>query len=131
MRQQTSIFIRNLRLYAFHGVMDQERRVGGWFIVSLRVYYNMVRARETDRVEDTISYADLCELVKKEMAVPSQLLEHVAGRILSAVQDEYPQVEGIELELTKENPPMGANCQGAGVKLCMHKDEGYLERYKR
>ena len=118
-----SIFINDLRLYAFHGVLPQERRVGGWFIVSLRVHYNIMRAMETDDVADTLSYADLCELVKAEMAVPSNLLEHVAGRIVRAVFSRYPQAEAIDLVLTKENPPMGANCSGAGVKIHLINDK--------
>jgi dihydroneopterin aldolase len=114
---QSSIFVRDLRLYAYHGVMEQERTVGGWFIVSLRVHYNIVRAMETDDVNDTLSYADLCELVRQEMELPSNLLEHVAGRIANAILDRYPLVEAVDLTLTKENPPMGVNCNGAGVEL--------------
>jgi len=76
-----------------------------------------MRAWMSDRVEDTLSYADLCELVKTEMAIPSRLLEHVAGRIVRRIEECYPDVEDIELELMKENPPMGVNCKGAGVQL--------------
>ena len=114
---ESSIFIRRLRLYAYHGVMPQERKVGGWFIVSLRVHYNIARAMESDNVDDTLSYADLCELVKNEMAVPSQLLEHVVGRIAKRVFERFPEALAIDVELTKENPPMGVNCDGAGVEL--------------
>jgi len=114
---ESSIFIRRLRLYAYHGVMPQERKVGGWFIVSLRVHYNIARAMESDNVDDTLSYADLCELVKNEMAVPSQLLEHVVGRIAKHVFERFPEALAIDVELTKENPPMGVNCDGAGVEL--------------
>lgn len=114
---QSSIFIRDLRLYAYHGVMPQERTVGGWFVVSLRVHYNIMKAMETDNVADTLNYADLCELVRREMGQPSLLLEHVAGRIAHVVFDSYPFVEALDLTLTKENPPMGANCGGAGVEL--------------
>jgi dihydroneopterin aldolase len=113
----TSIFINGLRLYAYHGVLPQERRVGGWFVVSLRVHYNITRAMETDEVADTLNYADLYGVVKAEMAVPSQLLEHVAGRIAKAVFGRFPRVLALDLSVTKENPPMGANCSGAGVEL--------------
>ena len=112
-----SIFLDNVRLYAFHGVVEQERRVGGWFSVSLRVHYNFERAMETDSVDDTISYADLFEIVKREMSQPSKLLEHVAGRIAKAVRTAFPAVTTIDLWVTKENPPMGAECQGACVEL--------------
>lgn len=114
---RSSIFLRNVRLYAYHGVMEQERRVGAWFTVSLTVGYDFGRATETDEVTHTLNYAELLEVVKREMAVPSNLLEHVAGRIVKAVRTSFPQVFSIDLELTKQNPPMSADCDGAGVKL--------------
>ena len=111
------IFLDGVRLYAFHGVAEQERRVGAWFIVSVRVQYNICRAMETDCVDDTISYADVLEVVKREMAVPSKLLEHVAGRIARAVITEFQGVESVWVRVVKQNPPMGANCEGAGVEV--------------
>ena len=118
MRLQTSsIFIDGLRLHAFHGVMEQERRVGADFLVSLRVHYNIKEAMDSDDVSDTVNYAELYELVKQEMARPSKLLEHVAGRIGRRILDDYRQVTAVDLRITKLNPPMGADCQGAGVEL--------------
>lgn len=115
--ESTYIEIKEARFYAFHGVLPQERRVGGWFRVTLRVGYDWSHAAKTDLVADTLSYADLYTLVDREMAVPSQLLEHVAGRIATAVETHYPDITSIDLWVTKENPPMGADCQGAGVEL--------------
>lgn len=117
MRIKSSIFIDNLRLHAFHGVMEQEGRVGADFAVSLRVHYNIYKAMTSDEVADTISYAELYELVKREMAKPSALLEHVAGRMAQAVISAFPQTEAVDIRLTKVNPPMGALCDGAGVEL--------------
>ena len=117
MNTKSSIFINNLRLYAFHGVLPQERVVGGDYSVDLRVHYNISRAIETDRLEDTISYADLCALIQREMAQPSALLEHVAGSMAQAIIRAYPQVEKIWIRITKQNPPMGADCDGAGVEI--------------
>ncbi|MBR1933351.1 MAG: dihydroneopterin aldolase [Prevotella sp.] len=121
--QSSSISIRAMRFYARHGVLEQERRVGGWFVVSLRVHYNITRAMQTDELDATISYADLYDLVKREMAVPSQLLEHVAGRIGEAVLSRYPQATALDLSIEKENPPMGADCAGAGVQVHLINDK--------
>ena len=121
--KESTISLNDVRLYAFHGVMEQERRVGGEYSVSLRVHYNINRAMESDEVADTLNYADLLEVVKKEMAVPSNLLEHVAGRIGQAVFCAYPQVEAVELTLTKLNPPMGADCAGASVHVHLINDK--------
>lgn len=115
-----------MRFYAYHGVMEQERRVGGWFLVSLRVGCDLALAARTDRVDDTVSYAALYALVKREMLKPSNLLEHVAGRMVDAIANDCPQVTAIDLWLTKENPPMGADCRGAGVEMHWKRQDGAL-----
>lgn len=120
---RSSITIDNVRLYAFHGVMEQERTVGGWFTVALRVDYDFGRAAQTDCVDDTINYAELLKVVKREMGIPSKLLEHVAGRIAQVVVDEFPQVNSVWVRVVKLNPPMGANCDGAGVEIEMTNQE--------
>ena len=77
----------------------------------------------SDDVADTLNYAQLLEIVKKEMAVPSNLLEHVAGRIGRTVFDEFPKVKSIDLTVTKLNPPMGADCAGACVHVHLINDK--------
>ena len=117
------ISLRNVRFHAFHGVMPQERRVGGDFLVNLRVGYPLEQAVQSDEVGDTLNYATLYEVVKTEMIQPSNLLEHVAGRIADAIVKRFPQVTSIDLALTKQNPPMGADCDGAGVEIHFIKDK--------
>lgn len=111
------IHLENIRFHAFHGVLAQERQVGGDFLLSLRVGYPMAKAVESDEVADTLDYAALYTLAKREMDIPSKLLEHVAGRIVKAVSEAFPEVKSIDLKLTKVNPPMGADSDGAGVEL--------------
>ena len=114
---ETYVYLKAIRFYAFHGVLPQEQLVGGEFMVSLRVAYPFEAAMESDDVTDTLNYAELYALVKEQMDIPSRLLEHVAGRIVKAIQMQYPQVTRIELKITKQNPPMGADCEGAGVEV--------------
>ncbi len=116
------IHLRNVRFQAFHGVMPQEKRVGGSFLVDLRVGYPLAVAMQTDEVADTLNYAELYEIVEREMAIPSRLLEHVAGRIATAVKAAFPQTQSIDLVVTKQNPPMGADCDGAAVEIHLTND---------
>lgn len=111
------VFLKDVAFYAFHGVMPQEQKVGAWYHVSLRVGYPLERAMVSDAVDDTLNYALLYALVKREMQQPSKLLEHVAGRIADAIVKAFPEVRSIDLTLTKQNPPMGADCDGAGVEI--------------
>ena len=115
--ESSYVFLKNVRFRAFHGVLPQERLVGGDFLVNLRVGYPIEKAMESDEVEDTLNYAALFDLVRQEMNKPSQLLEHVAGRIVKTIMEAFPAVTSVDLELTKLNPPMGADSDGAGIFL--------------
>ncbi|MDE7456643.1 MAG: dihydroneopterin aldolase [Prevotella sp.] len=115
--ESSYITLREVRFHAFHGVMPQERKVGADFTVTLRVKADLSRPVFSDNVNDTLNYAALYDVLKREMAQPSRLLEHVAGRIGQAVFDSFPQVETADVTLTKLNPPMGADSEGAAVEL--------------
>ncbi len=117
------IYLRDVRFHAFHGVMPQERKVGADFTVSIRVSADIAKAVESDEVADTLNYAALYDVVKREMEIPSKLLEHVAGRIGQAVMEQFPTVGSIDVKLTKLNPPMGADSKGAGVELHLINDK--------
>ena len=117
------ITLTNVRFRALHGVLPQERRVGGDYTLTLRVGFDVSRAVQSDDVADTLNYATLYEMARQEMAIPSRLLEHVAGRIGQRVLSEWPEVTTVDLTLTKENPPMGADCDGASVELHLINDK--------
>ena len=114
---KSSITLKALRLYAYHGVLPQERTVGGDYEVTVKADVDLSQAMESDNVEDTVNYADLYEVIRQEMAVPSQLLEHVAGRMARRILNDFPTVDMLHVEVVKLNPPMGADCQGAAVAI--------------
>ncbi len=118
---QHKIIIKGLRLYAYHGVMEQERKIGAYFTIDCEVETDFSNAIDTDNLEGTISYADVFATIKREMSQPSRLLEHVAGRITKAILHEYSNATSVRLRLLKENPPMGADCQGTGVDVTMER----------
>ena len=115
------IILQEIRFYAYHGVLPQERIVGGDYTVSVEVDVDTTAAMEHDVVDVTLNYAELYEVVQNEMLTPSDLLEHLAGRIGKAIMTAFPQVKAVDLTVMKDNPPMGADCKGAGIKLHIEK----------
>lgn len=115
------ILLKDLRFQARHGVGAQETLVGNEFTVNLRLRTDLTKAVRTDDVADTLSYADVFEAVRDEMSRPSQLLEHVAGRIARRLFQDFPVLDAIELKLMKRNPPMGADIDSAGVELALER----------
>lgn len=121
----SKIYLRNVRFHAFHGVLPQERIVGNDYLVNLVLDYDFSSAMETDDLQGTLNYAEVYQKVREEMAVPSKLLEHVAGRIAHRLFSDFPEIQKLQLSITKVNPPMGADSDGAGVEVVLTNDKTY------
>ncbi len=119
------ISLNRLRFHARHGVLPQERATGGEFIVSVRAKYLFDKALESDNVDDTINYAEIFEIINKEMLTPSCLLEHLAGRIGRSIFNRMPMIESLDITVEKTNPPMGADSDGAAVELYLINDKTF------
>lgn len=117
------ILLENVKFYALHGVLPQERKVGNDYQVSLRIGYDISRAMVSDDVNDTLNYAEVYQLMSQEMSVPSALLERVAGRIGDRLFRKFPAIQSIDLTIIKVNPPMGADSEGAGVEVHLINDK--------
>ena len=111
------IHVNRLRLYACHGVMEQERKVGNFFEVSVSLRCRNTAAGMDDRLESTVNYARVIELVKHEMEIPSKLLENVAGRIRGSLTAEFQEISGGSVTVNKLTPPCGAEVEAVGVTL--------------
>ncbi len=121
----SKIYLRNVRFHAFHGVLPQERIVGNDYLVNLVLDYDFSSAMQTDDLQGTLNYAEVYQKVREEMAVPSKLLEHVAGRIAHRLFSDFPEIQKLQLSITKVNPPMGADNDGAGVEVVLTNDKTY------
>lgn len=121
----SKIYLRNVRFHAFHGVLPQEGIVGNDYLVNLVLDYDFSSAMKTDDLQGTINYAEVYQKVREEMAVPSKLLEHVAGRIAHRLFSDFPEIQKLQLSITKVNPPMSADSDGAGVEVVLTNDKTY------
>lgn len=121
----SKIYLRNVRFHAFHGVLPQEGIVGNDYLVNLVLDYDFSSAMKTDDLQGTLNYAEVYQKVREEMAVPSKLLEHVAGRIAHRLFSDFPEIQKLQLSITKVNPPMEADSDGAGVEVVLTNDKTY------
>ena len=117
MEKNGIIELDGMEFRAFHGCLDSEKENGNTFTVDFRGMTDMSKAASDDRLEDTADYGILYRIIAGEMEKRSDLLEHVAGRILRRLFADFPCIESVALELTKDNPPMGADCLGAGIAV--------------
>ncbi|MCQ9636079.1 dihydroneopterin aldolase [Chryseobacterium sp. WG14] len=113
----SKIYLEDVKIYAYHGVLPEENIIGTYYILNLELHTDLWEAAESDNLNDTISYADINDIIHTEMKIKSKLLEHVAGRIISKIHDNFPQVDYIRLRVTKTAPPMQGEMRGASIEL--------------
>lgn len=121
--KNSCIFLNGLRFHAFHGVMPQERLTGNDYRVDLKIDFPLEKAVGSDDVNDTLNYATVYTAVKEEMDIPNQLIERVAYRIADRLFRTFKAINEVEIKVEKCNPPMGADCEGAGVELHLINDK--------
>ncbi len=109
------IIVRNIRLYAYHGCLDEEAIIGGNYIVDVKIYTDYSAAARTDDLSKTVNYCEVFEIVKREMGIRSRLIEHAAGRIARALKKEIRGIEKVSLRLTKISPPLNGNVGSVSV----------------
>lgn len=112
------IEINNLKIQAFHGVLPQEHIVGNLYTVDLIIDTDFQDAMHSDKLGDTISYADAAEVIRQEMLIPSQLLEHVGGRIIKHLQHNWgDKIKGIDLRIAKLSPPIEMDIDSCSIHI--------------
>ena len=111
------IRLNDIKIRAFHGVMEQEKIVGNNFILDVTMYCQCSNCIYSDDIKDTVSYADVYFLIKEEMSKTSNLLEHVCFRILNRIMNEYKYITRVIVKITKENPPIGGDVRSASVEI--------------
>lgn len=110
------IYLKNIRLYAFHGCMDEEEKIGSDYVVNIVVNTDLSLSSQTDALKDTVDYVALHTIVKEEMEIRAKLLEHVAQRIIKRILSQFSSVSKASVKVAKKNPPIGGNVEEVAVK---------------
>lgn len=112
-----TITIEGMEFFAYHGCYDTERIVGNKFVVDISIETDCTRAAGSDNLQDALNYVSVYERVAREMATPSHLLEHVAGRILDGIYRDFPEITRLSVRVAKLNPPLGGKIGATSVTL--------------
>ncbi|MDA9572293.1 dihydroneopterin aldolase [Flavobacteriaceae bacterium] len=115
------IYLKNIQLYAYHGCMDEEKKIGSDYIVNVVVDTDLSQSSKSDELKDTVDYVSLNAIVKEEMSVRAKLLEKVADRILKRILREHKEVTVVKVKVAKRNPPIGGNVEEVAVKRELHR----------
>jgi len=109
------IKINSIQLYAKHGCLVEEGKIGSMYSVDVTVKTDFSKATKSDNLKDAVDYVHLYKIVKEEMAIRSALLEHVANRILNRMLLEITVIKKAKVQIAKINPPIGGNVTDVSI----------------
>lgn len=100
-----------------HGCLESEKLNDNLFVVDFRGVYDMEKAAASDELGDAVDYGSVYDLVAKEMAVPSDLLEHLTGRIVKSIAQSHPELEQFSVRVAKHNPPVSGKTSWSAITI--------------
>lgn len=109
------IEVNGIKLYAFHGCLEEEGKIGGHYEVDVRMLTDFTAASIRDELSETIDYVHVNKIVAEEMAIRSKLIEHVGRRIISRIQQETKNLQAIRVKVTKLCPPINGDVHDVAI----------------
>lgn len=113
----STIALEGMHFYAYHGFYEEERIIGGNYLLDIYINANTAFAAKTDDLFETVNYETVYFICQSEMKKSSQLIETVAQRILNRIRDQFDHVQGVRIRLRKQNPPVDGQVDSAYVEI--------------
>ncbi len=112
------IIIKDLKLFAYHGVNEEEKINGQSFVLDIKVWLDLKTPCETDNVEDTVSYSAIIKKVSSVFTSQKyDLLEKAAQAVSDAIFAEFPTIRECEIILKKPEAPIKADFAYVAVNI--------------
>ena len=104
------IYIRGLRVFAYHGVNIEEKEKGQPFVLDVTLEVDLSRAGQSDNLSDTVNYAKVAKRIVRVMQTEKDdLIERAATRVAEAILTEFPAVREVTVLLKKPRAPIAAD----------------------
>ena len=111
------VSLQGMEFYARHGYYEEERIIGNKYSVDVTLELDISEAAAEDKLEGTVNYEQVYEIVQEVMSIDANLLEHLAGKMIKSLKTHFPQVTHSWVRISKYNPPIKGLCQKAIVEL--------------
>ena len=112
-----TIKLKNIRTFSYHGCLIEEGKIGSDYSVDLEIKANLKQSAASDNLIDTVDYVHLNKIVEEEMAIRSNLLEHVTKRIIDRALKEIEMITKIKVGVSKLNPPIGGDVEAVTIEM--------------
>ena len=112
-----TIKLKNIRTFSYHGCLIEEGKIGSDYSIDLEIKANLKQSAVSDNLMDTVDYVHLNKIVVEEMAIRSNLLEHVTKRIIDRAFSELETITKIKVAVSKINPPIGGYVEAVTIEM--------------
>lgn len=112
-----TIKLKNIRTFSYHGCLIEEGKIGSDYSIDLEIKANLKQSAVSDNLMDTVDYVHLNKIVVEEMAIRSNLLEHVTKRIIDRAFSELETITKIKVAVSKINPPIGGDVEAVIIEM--------------
>jgi dihydroneopterin aldolase len=120
---ELSLVINSLKIFAFHGFYEEERKIGHWFEISVIVKIHNIGISE-DGLSNSLNYELINEIIKEEMKITRLTLEFVGNEIMKRLIN-LDKVEVVKLSILKLNPFKMKGVEQVGISLEINKLKNY------
>ena len=117
------INVTKLALFAYHGVNDEEQRLGQRFYIDMSLIVAPVSATKSDRLEDTISYEDVIHCAEDAFLEKKyRTIERAANSVGSAIMEQFPTIQNLSVTVHKPSAPVAAIFDDVAVTVDFSRD---------
>ena len=121
------ILIRNLKIFAYHGVNPEEKVQGQNFILDIDAFVDISVPCKTDNVDDTVSYAEIIEeTIRIFTSRKDDLVERAAERVSEGLFERFEKIQALRILLKKPDAPIDADFEYVGVEIERNRKDGVL-----
>ncbi len=118
------IIIKGLKLFAYHGVNPEEKVDGQNFVLDITATLNADRAKQTDNVDDTVSYAKILKTARAVFCEKNyDLIETAANKVGMAIMEAYPALNSVTVLLMKPEAPIKAEFEYVAVEETINRED--------
>ena len=121
------IRIEELKVFAYHGVFEEEKKKGQEFYVNAKLFSDLKKAGRTDALEDSTHYGEVCLQIEKSLTTESyDLIERAAEKTIEDILIGFPLIQKVTLELKKPHAPIPMEFESVSVEITRSWHKTYI-----
>lgn len=121
------ISVEGIRIYAYHGCLEEEGRIGTEYQCDVNVWGDLQSSYQSDKLEHTIDYVTINQIVERHVSQRAKLIETVAFKIIKDLFLEVNRIATAEIRLCKMHPPINGDVNKVCIQIKRNREDFTLQ----